>query len=573
MALSFNVERAARVAWKNIGFLCVAAVLIYCVVHAFDPPRLNWGDSMSDYNVMTSGRNFQKYGFLKLRLTPLLMDPAYTRSFEQMFVYTHYPQLPDLMNGALRVFLGMQSLTQFRLVALAFSFSALFFTYKLLVFYWGRPTAQVGLALWVVNPLWIQHADYLHHAPYASFFGFGSIYWLTRSLRENRRGLLAASGVFLFFTVLSSYDYWFFAPLLLAMAAIAHHRTVAPWALVRTLSILAACAIAGLAVKLGTNAWALGGIDPWLSDLRFQFTERATDRITRTSYRLGIVPTAYGRVERFFTLLLIPAGVFWALVPVLGRKWKISFFETARTVPNPWMLFIAAFPFLYLFTEIWVAQYYPGLLVLPFYAVAMAAIIALLSANNATRRVAVFLFSALLLNSLYEDLRFKKAYFDMATIRTMGAQLDSVAGPGQQLLINHVFDAPYRYYFNRNTLAAVLFPPRVADVGLESYADIRRHPRSAGPEGAIFVQHKHVKDELYDKGYYYIFSRLRLWALWGNPEKHRELVDEMIEERDSTLMAHVTRMGQKLYDAPTYAIWRIPPTAKAISDAAQTPGR
>ena len=62
-----DMKRLAQSAWSNIGFVCVALVFIYCVVHAFDPPRLNWGDSMSDYNVMTSGRNFQKYGFLHLR--------------------------------------------------------------------------------------------------------------------------------------------------------------------------------------------------------------------------------------------------------------------------------------------------------------------------------------------------------------------------------------------------------------------------------------------------------------------------------------------------------------------------
>ena len=570
MPLFQHFGRVVRVAWKNVGFVCVAAVLIYCVIHAFDPPRLNWGDSMSDYNVMTSGRNFQKYGFLKLHLTPLLMDPAYTRSFEPVFVYTHYPQLPDLMNGVLRVALGMETLTQFRLVALVFSFTALFFVYQLLVQYWGRSTAQMGLALWVVNPLWIQHADYLHHAPYAAFFGFGSVYFLTRALGESRRGFLAASGIFLFITVLASYDYWFFAPLLLAMATVAHYRTVASWSVVRPLAFLALFAIAGLAVKLGTNAWALGGLQPWLKDLRFQFAERATDRVTRTSYRLGVVPTAYGRVERFFTVLLIPIALFWASVPLLRRRWKTPFFTTASRVYNPWLLFFGALPFLYLFTEIWVAQYYPALLVLPFYAVATAAFIGLLSMSPGARVIGGFLFSALLLNSVYENSRFKKAFFDLNTVRTMSAQLDSVAGPGQQVLINHVFDAPYRYYFNRNTVAVALFPPRVANVGLESYADARRHWRSAGPDGAIFVQHKHVKDELYDKGYYYIFGRLRLWALWANPEKHRELVDEMIVERDSTLMAHVARMGRKLYDAPDYAIWRIQPPSTS-GDASQTP--
>ena len=71
------VKKILSWGWDNIGSVCVALVLIYCVIHAFDPPRLNWGDSGSDYNVLMSGQNFQRYGFLKLRLTPFLLDPAF----------------------------------------------------------------------------------------------------------------------------------------------------------------------------------------------------------------------------------------------------------------------------------------------------------------------------------------------------------------------------------------------------------------------------------------------------------------------------------------------------------------
>ena len=114
-------------------------VLGFCVVHAFDPPRLNWGDSGSDYNVMGSGRAFQKYGFLKLRLTPFLLDPSVmTTKDSQVFIYTHYPQLPDLMNGVLRVVFRMNDLVQFRFVALAFSFASLFFIYNLIAGSTGR---------------------------------------------------------------------------------------------------------------------------------------------------------------------------------------------------------------------------------------------------------------------------------------------------------------------------------------------------------------------------------------------------------------------------------------------------
>src|ERR1051325_3839968 len=151
--------------WRQIGFLCAGIVAIYCVVHAFDPPRLNWGDSGSDYNVMIAGRNFARYGFLELRLTPNLIDRSVMTPADSGMIYTHYPQLPDLVNGLLRRVFRMNGLAAFRLVALAFSFGSLGFAYAVIALYWDRLTAQLALALWVTNPLWLQHADYLHQGP------------------------------------------------------------------------------------------------------------------------------------------------------------------------------------------------------------------------------------------------------------------------------------------------------------------------------------------------------------------------------------------------------------------------
>lgn len=217
--------------WHHIGFVTVAVVLLYTLVHAFDPPRLNWGDSYSDYNVMTAGRNFQKYGFVRLRFTPVLLDADLVTAADRRLIYTHYPQLPDVMNGVYRTAFGLSTLSQFRLVALAFSFTSLFFVYQLVAAYWSRRTAQIALALWVLNPLWIQHADYLHHWPYASFFGFGSVYLLQQYLRRQRWPWLVASGACLFLLFLASYDYWIFVPLLLAMVAVAHEGRVSARAL------------------------------------------------------------------------------------------------------------------------------------------------------------------------------------------------------------------------------------------------------------------------------------------------------------------------------------------------------
>jgi hypothetical protein len=564
------MRRVSSVLWHNIGFVFVALVLVYCVVHAFDPPRLNWGDSMSDYNVMNSGRNFATYGFLHLRLTPFLIDPQFLNLAnvgDRMLLYTHYPQLPDLMNGMLRGVFHLSDLVQFRFVALTFSFAALFFVYHLLCRYWGRDTAQVGLGLWVVNPLWIQHADYLHEAPYGAFFGFGCLYLLTRYLDGRRGRWLVAAGVFMFFTFLASYDYWFFAPLLVTMVVVGHHKAVFSRRVIIPLFVLGAFALAAVLFKFGTNAWALGGVSAGLQDIRFQFSERATDSVTRTHYWNGIVPVAYGRIERFFSLLFFPIAAFWALLPLLRRRWadKYSIFAFDRA--NPWLLFFAALPFLTLFVELWVGQYYPILLVLPFTVVASAALIALLVADR-SRLVSVMGFAlavALFANSLLETLSFKKAFFQRSTIETLAARLDSASAPGQHILVNHTFDAPYRYYFRRNTNSMILIPPGVTDIALQSMADPQTHPASGTVTGAIFVEHKHLTDEMYDKSYYYILGRYGLWWMWGNPERYHAPIDRLIAERDSVLMSKVAQVGEELYDARDYSIWRIRPPAAAVA--------
>lgn len=573
-----TARRALVAAWHNIGFLVYVIVLVYCVVGAFDPPRLNWGDSGSDYNVMIAGRNFQKYGFLNLRLTPLLLDRSVMTAADSIMIYTHYPQLPDLANGVLRTVFGMSDVVQFRFVALAFSFGALFFVYGLISTRWSRQTAQIALALWVSNSLWIQHADYLHHGPYGAFFGFGSVYFLARALQGDRkRAYLFASGAFLFLAYSSSYDYWIFAPLLLAMVTVAHFGGVFRREVVQTLGLLAGFAVAAILCKVATNAWALGGIGPFLRDLHFQSVERATDEVVHTGFATGIWPTLVGRVQRYFTLLLFPLAIFWAVLPLIRTRLANQLPALARPLVNPGLLLLAALPFLCLFPELWVAQYYPGLMVLPFYAVGFAALIVALleSGQRAMMAIGLAAFVGVMANALDEDVHFKKAFFERDAIRTLRAQLDSLAPPGQQVITNHVFDHAYRYYFDRNIVQLIVHAPFRIESDMAHFSDPRL-PRFASPSGAIVVQHKHLTEELFDKGYYYVLARYRLWDAWADPRGYRRFIDSLIVERDSAISAQAAKIGEKLYESDFYVLWRIhhsPPAAARPSPAVPQVGR
>ncbi|HEV8449378.1 MAG TPA: glycosyltransferase family 39 protein [Gemmatimonadaceae bacterium] len=570
-----NSPRRQSFAWlrEHLGVVCAAAVFVYCAIHAFDPPRLNWGDPGSDYNVMTAGRNFQRYGFLKLHLTPHLLDAASMTPADRVLIYTHYPQLPDLVNGVERTVFGMSELAQFRLVALCFSFGALFFVYALVAGYWSKPTAECALALWVVNPLWIQHADYLHHAPLAFFFGAGCVYFLTRHLRAKGRPTRYAvlAGVFLFLAFLSSYDFWFLVPLLLAAVTIAHHRGV-NLAGLRLLATLGLCAVAAILFKWGTNAWALGGIHGWLADLRYQVTERSTNDAVKTAYESGIAPTAFGRIERYFSILFLVVTAAW-LVAALWRRRVEHTLKVALPSANPLVILAATLPFLCLFTELWVEQVYPTLLLIPFYSIACGALVVVLvgARARALAIVGVGLFVALMANSLDEDVTFKKAFFEPSAIASLKTELDSVSAPGQHILVNHVFDGAYRYYFNRFTIALIATPPSRMSSALAYYAEPGRAP-SATARGAIFVQHKHLADEMFDKGYYYVIARYRLWQLWANPAPYRPLIDSLVNERDAQLTAAVAARGRKLYETPFYTLWRLDPVTGNATGSANPSG-
>jgi hypothetical protein len=562
-------------AWlrEHLGVLCAVVVFVYCAIHAFDPPRLNWGDPGSDYNVMTAGRNFQQYGFLKLHLTPHLLDAASMTPADRALIYTHYPQLPDLVNGVERTVFGMSELAQFRIVALGFSFGALFFVYALVAVYWSRRTAECALALWVVNPLWIQHADYLHHSPLAFFFGAGSVYFLSRYFRADGQPVryAALSGVFLFLAFLSSYDFWFLVPLLLGAVTFGHHRRL-NLAGVRLLAALGLCALAAIAFKWATNAWALGGIQSWLADLRYQVTERSTNDAVKTAYVSGIAPTAIGRIERYFSILFFGVTAAW-LAAALWRKRAEELLKARLPSTNPLVVLAATLPFLCLFTELWVEQVYPTLLLIPFYAIACGAlVVALVGApSRALRMVGAALFVALMANSLDEDVTFKKAFFDPQAIASLKAELDSVSVPGQHILVNHVFDGAYRYYFNRFTIALIATPPSRMPSALAYYTVPGRTP-SATPQGAVFVQHKHLADEMFDKGYYYLIARYRLWQLWANPGEYRPLIDSLVNERDAQLAAAVAARGRKLYETPYYTLWHLDPVGTSAAGPASSSG-
>jgi hypothetical protein len=235
-------------------------------------------------------------------------------------------------------------------------------------------------------------------------------------------------------------------------------------------------------------------------------------------------------------------------------------------VANPIVLLGCALPFLMLFVEIWVGQYYPAVQVIPFYAVgsALAAVLLIDSASGPARLTGALMLGWMLGNSVDENATFPIAYFDPAAIATMGPQLDAESPRDIEVLVNHVFDAPYRYYFERRTMPATTIPRNRIDATLQYIADSAKDVDRSTGRGAVLVQHKHVVDELYDKGYYHLLARRGAWTLWGNPRKYHDALSQFVAEGDSMLVAGAARNGHKLYETDFYVVWRINPPVRAV---------
>jgi len=86
------------------------------------------------------------------------------------------------------------------------------------------------------------------------------------------------------------------------------------------------------------------------------------------------------------------------------------------------------------------------------------------------------------------------------------------------------------------------------------------------------VQHKHLADEMFDKGYYYVIARYRLWQLWANPGEYRPLIDSLVNERDAQLASAVAARGRKLYETPYYTLWHLDPVGTGATGTASSSG-
>lgn len=237
-------------------------------------PDLDHGDEYSDADVLSSGENFVRFGFIKTRF--LQMREPHLDKPENL--YTHYPGLPDIINGFLRKVFKTDSLCFFRGVSLLFAY----FGVLLWHFFIKRVTGSnlisfLCTVFYLFNPMFIFGADSLHQLAYSDFLRslilFTFVLMVDSSDRKKRGKFLILLWLLLFIQTWIGLDCIIYLFLFFGLYRSFMKRSGKPVALTTFLT-LSSAPVSGFFLHLLQNAWYFGSFSLAFQDLKDVFLKR-----------------------------------------------------------------------------------------------------------------------------------------------------------------------------------------------------------------------------------------------------------------------------------------------------------
>lgn len=529
----------------RIGWIVGALSSLFLVATIGQPLRINWGDPWSDSNAQNAGHFFVKYGWAKTAVTPILdIEPLTPDSLR----YTHYPPLPDILNGLQRELFGTNDISGFRITAVGLSVLSLYLFYRWVLGLWGTTAASFSLALFSGNLLWLQYADTVHHVPIYSATGFGALLCASRFIVERKARHLVGVGVLTFLCFLASYDYVIFLPLMVVATALMREKRIWSPGTRRLFAALAVGAVTAIAAKYSLVIWAVGW-NRFYSDLIFQFHERATAKHAN-AYREGLASITLFRLWRFFTPLfffVLAAHVLLLASKVVARGRAVA---AAGWTTTPLMLLVAGVPFLVVFTQLFCEQYHPTLLLLPYFAIGTGTLLARCWESPRLRAVAVGALVFLLGWQLNEVVEFPKRFLsrsDVSAIRTLLNEKDD----RHFVLTNGTQIAPFLYYWNRYALNPTGFAPEDVLRYLTGLHD------EFGDAPIRFVHFTNPEEIAFDKYVYAAFVAEKKWGWIADPGPRRNEWQPVLRARDDAAIAYIAQFAELELDTGTAQVWRI----------------
>lgn len=488
--------------------LCLAAVAVYLVIGAFEPFRSNWGDPWSDGNAMTSGRYFARDGFIATRFTPILdVGPLAPTSLR----YTHYPPLPDIVNGLVQCVIGGGHLAAHRLFAILLSALAVLLFFRYARELWGPKIAQLSVLAIATNVLFIEYADSIHHVPIYWLTGWAALLASVRWLDTGRSGWLVAMGVATYLCVLASYDFdLFLAVMVPATILLRKQRLLRRRGLVLLL-VFGAAAVASVAIKNVLVIWAVG-YDSWHRDLLFQFFERASDAHA-TPYKEAFPIIAFWRMWRVFSPIFY-AGVVVQLVGVIDRVRG----RTPELSLQPLILLAAGLPFLFVFTELVTEQSHPMLLLVPFAAVNLALIV------EASWRRWRPLGAALLVGYLaWQGWQLARMHKEFLRNRDADAVANVLRADHHPFVLSNFFiDGPVRYLWDRHLMGIDMSGRNRGAARNVLLSGLRDKFDQFGTDSPLtLVLFRHFRTHMFERALYVYLRSERRWTWISQPQRTR----------------------------------------------------
>ena len=256
--------------------VCIAALTLLFLFLAV--PRLYFfdlehGDDYQDADVLNAGRNFLILGFRECRFLPVLNAGQETAEN----AYTHFPPLPMIINGLLRLVFGTDSLFFFRCGALFFSLLHLLAWYAFIFMLFGdRRAALVSSLLYLTNPFFLFGFDSVSSINLADGFRVFMLLCFVSAARQ--KGVWRRRAVILLWLVsvlaaLISFEYIVYMVLFYAL----YRFWLRPGEKFPTLGVflfLTSAPVAGFLLHLAQNAWYFGSFAEAVGDLSSSALER-----------------------------------------------------------------------------------------------------------------------------------------------------------------------------------------------------------------------------------------------------------------------------------------------------------
>jgi hypothetical protein len=510
------------------------------VATASQPVRLNWGDPWSDVDIMTAGRFMAEDGFIATRFTPIVdIKPLDELSFR----YVHYPPLAEIINGVVQRITGSDSLTMFRLLFIGFSALSVLFFFKWVKRIWGERVAWVATALFATNSLWLKYADCIHSHPLHLMTGFGALWWLTRWIDEHRRCDLAIFLAWCAAAFMSSYDYYFFLPIMIIAT---------PWLMGHgfrsrlTLRVAVLGGIgcgAGLALKCGLAIWALGW-DGFLHDLHFQFMERSTDKlsykITREFYKILFFRHYRFMSPTFYVVLLA------SLTSLIPRARKLL------GGPAPWVLLVAGLAFIFGMKQLFCEQYHVSLSLLPFFAITGAMLFVRAVEYRVGLVVALTCAIITYVWHLKEVVTFEYAFLDPEQLEPLRAELDRNDQQNGFIYSTLGFTPPFRYSLNKHMITVSWIRPE------DLAGFFEQQTRDFGGHDPYIVHYEPIVAAAEDTKMVSIYAgnmRHLRWLI--DPWRSRTTRQSKIRERVDKQLEVINAVADKILVSGAFTMYRL----------------